>query len=64
MRVRLKVHRQDAETAESYIHEFEIPLAPNMNVISALMEVRKAPTTASGEEPKEGEGVGPDRRLL
>ena len=30
--------------------EFEIPYRPNMNVISALMEIRRNPVNAKGEK--------------
>jgi succinate dehydrogenase / fumarate reductase iron-sulfur subunit len=48
--VRLKVLRQDGpnEPATRRWEEFAIPWHPQMNVISALMEIQKAPTTASG----------------
>jgi succinate dehydrogenase / fumarate reductase iron-sulfur subunit len=50
--VRLKVRRQDAgdrpETRRW--EEFEIPWQPQMNVISALMEVQKAPKTVDGKK--------------
>jgi succinate dehydrogenase / fumarate reductase iron-sulfur subunit len=48
-RVRLKVKRRDAPDAASYWQEFDLPWQPHMNVISALMEIRKRPVTASGE---------------
>jgi len=50
--VKLKVRRQDGpdrlETRRW--EEFAIPHHPNMNVISALMEVQRAPKTADGKE--------------
>jgi succinate dehydrogenase / fumarate reductase iron-sulfur subunit len=49
-RVRLKVQRRDAPDAKSYWQEFDVPWQPHMNVISALMEIRKRPVTASGEK--------------
>jgi succinate dehydrogenase / fumarate reductase, iron-sulfur subunit len=49
-RVHLKVRRQDssdhAETRRW--EEFDVPWQPQMNVISALMEIQKHPVTASG----------------
>ena len=33
-----------------YDEEFEIPYRPNMNVISALMEIRRNPVTAKGKK--------------
>jgi succinate dehydrogenase / fumarate reductase iron-sulfur subunit len=50
-KVRLKVHRQDGgELPETRRwEEFEIPWQPQMNVISALMEIQKSPVTAQGK---------------
>ncbi|MGD0676144.1 MAG: succinate dehydrogenase iron-sulfur subunit [Polyangiaceae bacterium] len=48
--VRLKVKRQDGPAQPSYWQEFEVPWQPQMNVISALMELRKKPVTSSGEK--------------
>src|ERR1022692_4290540 len=50
-KVRLKVHRQDGgELPETRRwEEFEIPWQPQMNVISALMEVQKSPVTTQGK---------------
>lgn len=47
-KVRLRVKRQDGPDASSHWEEFEVAWEPHMNVISALMEVRKRPVTASG----------------
>ena len=47
--VRLKVKRQDGPGLTSYWQEFEVPWQPQMNVISALMEIQKNPVTASGQ---------------
>ena len=33
-----------------YDEEFEIPYRPNMNVISALMEIRRNPVNAKGKQ--------------
>jgi succinate dehydrogenase / fumarate reductase iron-sulfur subunit len=44
----LRVWRQAAADAEPYWDEFEIPYRPNLNVISALMEIRKSPITRDG----------------
>ncbi len=46
--VRLKIHRQDNSKATAHFDTFEIPYRENMNVISALMEVRKNPVTSAG----------------
>jgi succinate dehydrogenase / fumarate reductase, iron-sulfur subunit len=48
--VRLKILRQDGpRTGEKRWEEFEVPWKPQMNVISALMEIQKNPVTAGGE---------------
>jgi succinate dehydrogenase / fumarate reductase iron-sulfur subunit len=48
--VRLKVRRQDAPDRPETRRweEFTVPHQPSMNVISALMEIQKAPHTAEG----------------
>ena len=46
----LKIKRQDEKGAEPYWDEFEIPFRPNMNVISALMEIQKNPISSQGEK--------------
>ena len=48
--VRLKVQRQDTPGGEKRWEEFEVPWAPQMNIISALMEVQKNPTTVDGKK--------------
>jgi succinate dehydrogenase / fumarate reductase iron-sulfur subunit len=48
--VRLRVKRQDGPHEESYWHDFEVPWQPQMNVISALMEVQKHPVTTGGQK--------------
>ena len=47
--VRLKVHRQTEKGAPSHWDVFEVPYRDKMNVVSALMEVRKNPKTAEGK---------------
>ena len=49
-KIRLKVLRQDgpAKSDSKRWEEFEIPWHPQMNVISALMEIRKNPHKADG----------------
>ena len=49
-KVRLKVKRQDGPGEKSYWQEFELPWEPHMNVISALMEIRKKPKTVDGKD--------------
>ncbi|MDR7073703.1 succinate dehydrogenase iron-sulfur subunit [Fictibacillus barbaricus] len=47
--VKFTVTRQDSPDSAPYIEEFEIAHRPNMNVISALMEIRRNPVNAKGE---------------
>lgn len=49
-KVKFIVTRQDSPESRSYTEEFEIPYRPNMNVISALMEVQRNPTNAKGDK--------------
>ena len=42
--------RQDGPEGKSYTEEFKIPYRPNMNVISALMEIQRNPQTATGKK--------------
>lgn len=50
--VRLKIRRQDGpERSDTRRWEaFEVPWKPGMNVISALMEIRKNPVTTDGKK--------------
>jgi succinate dehydrogenase / fumarate reductase iron-sulfur subunit len=48
-KLRLRIKRQDGLEQPTYYEEFEIPYREKMNVISALMEVRKNPVTIAGE---------------
>ena len=48
--IELKIKRQDAPDAPPRWEEFSIPYRPKMNVISALMEVRRHPYTAQGKK--------------
>jgi succinate dehydrogenase / fumarate reductase iron-sulfur subunit len=45
----LKIRRQASPEARPYWEQFEVPYRQNMNVISALMEVRKNPVTTEGK---------------
>ncbi|WP_455660947.1 succinate dehydrogenase iron-sulfur subunit [Pradoshia sp.] len=45
-----KIQRQDNPDSEAYFEEFELPYRQNMNVISALMEIRRNPVTKDGKE--------------
>ncbi|NEU31388.1 succinate dehydrogenase iron-sulfur subunit [bacterium LRH843] len=48
--IRLKIKRQDGENQSSYWEEFDVPYRPNMNVISALMEIQRNPVNSSGQK--------------
>lgn len=47
--VKFIVTRQDGPDAQPYKEEFEVPYRPNMNVISALMEIQRNPINANGQ---------------
>ncbi len=47
--IRLEIHRQVDRNSPSHFESFEIPYRPDMNVISALMEIRKRPVTVEGK---------------
>jgi succinate dehydrogenase / fumarate reductase iron-sulfur subunit len=49
-KVHLRVKRQDAPGESARWEEFDVPWSPRMNVISALMEVRKNPVTSDGKK--------------
>ena len=49
-KVLFKIQRQDNPDSEPYFEEFELPYRQNMNVISALMEIRRNPVTKDGKE--------------
>ena len=44
------IQRQDTPESAPYMESFEIPYKPNMNVISALMEIRRNPVNKNGEK--------------
>ncbi|MDG0790628.1 succinate dehydrogenase iron-sulfur subunit [Cohnella ginsengisoli] len=46
--VKFIIKRQEKPDAAPYTEEFEIPYRPNMNVISALMEIQRNPVKADG----------------
>lgn len=48
-KIRLKIRRQFDKNQPAYWEEFEIPYRPTLNVISALMEIRKNPVTVEGK---------------
>jgi succinate dehydrogenase / fumarate reductase iron-sulfur subunit len=47
--VRFKIRRRESEKASSYWETFEIRYRRNLNVISALMDIRKEPVTVEGK---------------
>ena len=47
--IELRVRRQDGPDTQPYWHTFRFPWAPQHNVISALMEVRRNPVTIEGK---------------
>ena len=48
--IRFIIERQDGPDQATYTEEFTVPYRPNMNVISALMEIRRNPVNANGEK--------------
>jgi succinate dehydrogenase / fumarate reductase iron-sulfur subunit len=48
-RIRLKICRQASKDAPRRWETFEIPFKPNLNVVSALMEIRRNPRTIDGQ---------------
>lgn len=48
--VKFIVTRQDGPDSKPYKEEFEVPYRPNMNVISALMEIQRNPVNANGKQ--------------
>jgi len=48
--ITLIIKRQDSPNTAPYEETFNVPYRPNMNVISALMEIRKNPINAKGKE--------------
>ncbi len=48
--VKFIITRQDSPDSPSYVEEFDVPYRPNMNVISALMEIQKNPVNSKGEK--------------
>ena len=48
--VKFKVHRREKEGAAASWETFQIPYRRNLNVISALMEIRKNPVTIEGKK--------------
>lgn len=48
--VKFIITRQDRPDSASYTEEFEVPYRPNMNVISALMEIQRNPHKIDGSK--------------
>jgi succinate dehydrogenase / fumarate reductase iron-sulfur subunit len=48
--IHLIIERRDEPKSESYTEEFVIPHRPNMNIISALMEIRRNPVNKDGKK--------------
>ncbi|KGA98134.1 succinate dehydrogenase [Alkalihalobacillus alcalophilus ATCC 27647 = CGMCC 1.3604] len=48
--VTFKIVRQDDQNSAPYEEEFILDYRPNMNVISALMEIRRNPVNSKGEQ--------------
>ncbi len=45
----IKIKRQPTPTSKSYWEEFSVPYRPNMNIISALMDIAADPVTSEGK---------------
>jgi succinate dehydrogenase / fumarate reductase iron-sulfur subunit len=45
----LRIERRDRPDGASYPEEFEVPLAPSMNLIAALQAIRRNPVTREGK---------------
>ena len=48
--IKIKIQRRERDGAPEYWETFEIPYRRNLNVISALMEIRKNPVTIEGKQ--------------
>lgn len=48
-KVKFIVMRQDAPDTQPYTEKFDVPYRPNMNVISALMEIQRNPVNIMGK---------------
>lgn len=49
-KVEFRIKRQEGQNSSSYWETFQIDYRPNLNVISALMEIRKNPVTKEGSK--------------
>ena len=48
--IKFKIQRREREGAKAHWETFEIPYRRNLNVISALMDIRKNPVTIEGKQ--------------
>jgi succinate dehydrogenase / fumarate reductase iron-sulfur subunit len=48
--VDIRIRRREKQGSDAYWEEFSIPYRPNLNIISALMEIRKNPVTKDGKQ--------------
>ena len=48
-KVKFEILRQDTPESTPYCEKFEVNYRPNMNVISALMEIRQNPVNVDGK---------------
>jgi hypothetical protein len=48
--VLFEIERRNSTNEESYWEKFELPYRANMNVISALMEIRRNPVNMEGKK--------------
>lgn len=48
-KVKFEILRQDTPESTPYFEKFEVNYRPNMNVISALMEIRQNPVNVDGK---------------
>ena len=48
--VKIKIQRREREGAPATWETFELPYRRNLNVISALMDIRKDPVTVEGKK--------------
>ena len=49
-RVILRIRRQDGPAKEHWYEEFDVPLRPQMNIISALQWIAAHPVTVEGKQ--------------
>ena len=61
--IRLIVKRQEGPNAKPHWEEFSVAHQPHMNVVSALMEIRKNPVNAQGKPRERPMGTNHPRGL-